>query len=186
MLDLYPTLADLCGLPVPAGLQGTSLRPLLDDPDGPGKKAAYTQVLRGTRQGPVRSAAASAPNAGATPNGTAASAARNSTTTTTTRTNIRNLAADPTQADTVKELKELLKGGTADPPGFARWEKEVQAMEQRDREKPPPEGGIVFAGSVEHPPVGPGEVVPRPAGRQPRLRRLADCRRAPISRSGWC
>jgi len=50
-LDVYPTLADLCGLPAPANLQGTSLRPLLDNPDGAWTRPAYTQVTRAKRTG---------------------------------------------------------------------------------------------------------------------------------------
>lgn len=46
LLDVYPTLAALCGLAAPQNLQGTSLRPLLDNPAAEWTEPAYTQVRR--------------------------------------------------------------------------------------------------------------------------------------------
>jgi len=48
LLDLHPTLADLCGIAISKGPEGTSLKPLLDNPEAKWDKPALTQVSRGT------------------------------------------------------------------------------------------------------------------------------------------
>ena len=47
LLDIYPTLAELCQLPAPRNLAGRSLRRLLDNPDASWDRPAFTQVRRG-------------------------------------------------------------------------------------------------------------------------------------------
>lgn len=45
-VDIYPTLCDLCGLPLPKQLEGTSLEPVLADPKRGWKIATFSQFPR--------------------------------------------------------------------------------------------------------------------------------------------
>ena len=45
-VDVYPTLAELCGLPIPKGLAGSSLKPFIENPAAPMAKIALSQYPR--------------------------------------------------------------------------------------------------------------------------------------------
>lgn len=51
LLDVYPTVAALCGLKPPANLEGEDLRRALEQQDPKWPRAAYTQYRRGKRMG---------------------------------------------------------------------------------------------------------------------------------------
>ncbi|MGE4003570.1 MAG: sulfatase [Planctomycetaceae bacterium] len=46
LVDLYPTIADLCGLTPPEYVDGVSLRPALENSEAEVKAAAFTQLVR--------------------------------------------------------------------------------------------------------------------------------------------
>lgn len=51
LIDLYPTLAELCGVKTPENLQGQSMKGLLQDPNADARGWCITQVGRGRGEG---------------------------------------------------------------------------------------------------------------------------------------
>ncbi len=52
LVDLYPTVCDAAGIPIPANMEGTSFTPLLANPSQDWKNAAFSQFHRGPRVTP--------------------------------------------------------------------------------------------------------------------------------------
>ena len=45
-VDMFPTLCEACGIGPPAGLEGESMMEIVENPDLPGKEAAFNQLPR--------------------------------------------------------------------------------------------------------------------------------------------
>jgi len=122
LVDIYPTLAELCGLSPPKGLEGTSLHPLLDDPLLPWKKGAFTQVNHRVGGGRDNAPGKTAPAKQAM--GRSVRTERYRYTEwgegkhgvelydhQTDPNELRNLASDPKSAPILAHLKSLLRSG---------------------------------------------------------------------------
>jgi uncharacterized sulfatase len=116
LVDLYPTLTQLCKLPPPQGLEGASLAPLLEDPQQPWKKAAFIQVAHG-REHEVMGRSVRTERYRYTEWDEGKQGAELYDHTTDPRELI-NRATDPACAGTVAELRQLLRAGwqKAGPP----------------------------------------------------------------------
>lgn len=49
LVDLYPTVCDVAGLPIPSNMEGTSMKPLMSKPDRKWKSAVFSQFHRAPR-----------------------------------------------------------------------------------------------------------------------------------------
>ncbi len=109
-VDIYPTLAEYCGLDLPAHLEGTSMVPLLNNPGQAWKPAAFSQWPSGNlmgysiRSGRWRYTEWIEANTGTIKDRELYDHENGPLVT-------RNQASDPALADTVRELSQLLDKG---------------------------------------------------------------------------
>jgi uncharacterized sulfatase len=103
LLDIYPTLADLCGLTPPKNLEGKSLKPLLENPAAEWNRPAISQVTR--KEGDGRSVRTERWRYTDWGEGKAGAELYDHD---NDPNELHNLANDPNQQKTIEELKKLL------------------------------------------------------------------------------
>ncbi|HWP55756.1 MAG TPA: sulfatase/phosphatase domain-containing protein, partial [Pyrinomonadaceae bacterium] len=110
LLDLYPTLADLAGLPAPPGVEGRSIAPLVSKPHASWNFPAYAVVMFQGKLG--RSVTTERWHYVEWDEGRAGAMLTDHQ---SDPLELKNLAGEPHFADQVKKMKELLKES---PMGF--------------------------------------------------------------------
>ncbi len=104
LIDLFPTLAELCGLARPEGLEGVSLLPLLTHPDASWDRPAYTLAIHNDVYG--KSVRTERWRLTEWDNGKQGTELYDHE---TDPDECSNLADDPAHAKTVQQLRRLLK-----------------------------------------------------------------------------
>lgn len=110
-LDIYPTLVELAGLPMPEHLEGRSLAPFLDSPQRPADKPAFSQYPRGGPTNPMMGYSVTTGRWRYTEwirTDTGAVALSELYDLEKDRAVTRNLSSDPAHADKAAELSTLL------------------------------------------------------------------------------
>ena len=124
LLDLFPTLCDLTGLPTPPQCEGKSLRPLIADPASSLHEAAFTEARRGKNAEfwgrSVRTARWRYTEWNEGRDGVELYDLE------TDPHEFTNLATDPKHADTIAQLKALLRDKTTSPEDSARAMKKAR------------------------------------------------------------
>lgn len=112
LVDVYPTLTELCGVAGPPGLQGQSLVPLLQDPSAAGRGWVLSQVSRGGKDDPFFGYSIRTPQWRYT-EWDEGKRGRELYDHAQDARELTNLADDPAHADTVAELSRLLHDAVA-------------------------------------------------------------------------
>jgi len=131
MIDLYPTLVQMAGLPAKVGLDGRSLQPLIANPARAWDYPAYSQILGGRSIRTARYRYTEWQNG---------KAGRQLYDYKADPLEHRNLADDPRYAKVVAELKAKLPAGEVEPLGKKNLSNAQGPKPTRQGGRPPVEG----------------------------------------------